>query len=184
MKRINKLVHRSVSLETIIYALISICGFLSQPLNTPAIIIDKDSIFENDIIMTIGKIGLFFTIFVAYVVNYICCKLCLINLLCEDPDEFTSMKNVLVTFITVMSTTLLGCLYSGVTDYLALLGGFVTVVLTYLIPTYIYLKTSEHKWYSPKIVFPVIITGVIFLIGWIGGIVTLKNMIGIVEDYN
>lgn len=177
MKRIKKVFNRSVITEFIIYSLIALCGYLSQPQSTPQLIIDRMSVFSSDIVMTIGKIGYFFTIVIAYIVNYICCKISIVNLLCDHPDQFTQKLNVIVTAITVLTTTVIGCLYANVVDYLSFLGGFLAVILTYMIPTIIHIKSTSHKWYHPAIIFPFVTTVILVFIGWSGAIIVLRNII-------
>lgn len=177
IKRIRKVFNRSIGLEVIMYIIITYSGYFSQTVNTPKIIIDRKSIFNNDIVMTLGKIGFFITITVAYIVNYICCKISIINIAFNNPEKFTNKINFIVTLIVVLLTTTIGCLYSNVVDYLSFLGGLLAVVLTYLIPTLLHIKVTSHHKYSYKVIIPLICTLLIVAIGWTGAIIVVLNII-------
>ena len=169
--------NRSLGLEFLIYALIAFCGYLSQTVSTPKLIIDRKTVFSTDIVMTIGKMGFFLTITIAYIVNYICCKISLINITCDHPDQFTNKMNIIITLITITLTTSIGCLYSNVVDYLSFLGGFLAVVLAYLIPTMLHVKVTHWPKTSLKVVIPIITTAIMVIIGWTGAIMVIINII-------
>jgi len=54
-KRIQKIFRRSIIIDAIFYVIVGVSGYLSMPLNTPDLIFQRKRIFDNDIIMTIGR---------------------------------------------------------------------------------------------------------------------------------
>lgn len=164
-------------MEFFIYMSIAFCGYFAVPINTPEIFIDRKNDWGNDLVMTIGKIALTFTILLAFVVNYICCKISIINLVCKSPEDFTKKKNIFITLGIIIFTTLVGVLYSKVTPYISFLGGLLAVILTYLVPTMIHVKITHFPLSSPRVFIPIIISGLLTLCGWTAAVLVLKDII-------
>jgi amino acid permease len=55
MYRIRKVFRRSIVIDALIYIVVGVCGYLSTPIKTPDLIIDRYQLFQSDIIMIIGK---------------------------------------------------------------------------------------------------------------------------------
>jgi amino acid permease len=57
-RRIQKVINRTILLDFLIFIIIIVCGFLTWPVNTPELIIERENIAGGkDIIMGIGKIA-------------------------------------------------------------------------------------------------------------------------------
>jgi amino acid permease len=58
MRRVHKVIISSIFVDTILFIIISISGYLTWPINTPSLIIERDNIAGGmDVIMSIGKIA-------------------------------------------------------------------------------------------------------------------------------
>ena len=68
--KINTVFLRSICLDLIIYIFIAICGFMTAPLKPQSLIIYRESVFDNDIFMTIAKIALALDLFLSLPANY------------------------------------------------------------------------------------------------------------------
>lgn len=176
-RRIKKVYRNSMILLFFIYILIGLVGYMSVPLTTPNLIIDREKYFNNDIILSIGKIFFLLALTLAYAANYICARLSLINVIFKNPEDFNNKHNVIITAIFVLLTTTISSAYSQATDYMSILGGFLAVIIANLLPTYLWIKTNDYHKYHWRNVVAVIMTSIIVLVGWFSGIITAKNMI-------
>jgi amino acid permease len=73
-RRINKVFQRSIILDFVIYLLVAVCGFLTQPLDTPSLIINRNKLFTNDFFMIVARL------------------LMAVNLLLSAPPNFNSFR--------------------------------------------------------------------------------------------
>lgn len=164
------------------YLLIGIAGYISIPIETPELIIDRKSIFKSDYLMFIGKIFFTVMLFFSFTVNYVCARINIVNLLfkCENGSDqnanFTDKHNYIITAIILVLVTISACVYSDVTDYMKILGGFLTVIITNILPTLLYVKTSKHSKTHWKTIVPVVMTAITTIIGWTAGVITIINI--------
>ena len=80
-QRINLLFKKSIILDISCYLIIGISGYLTQPIDTPDLIIERKKIFNNDFLMIIGQLCFIFTLIAKICANYNALRSCLINLL-------------------------------------------------------------------------------------------------------
>lgn len=69
-RRINKVFMRSVLLDAVIYVLVGVCGFLTQPLDTPDLIIYRQKKYTNDLAMVIARFGIAINLILSTPANY------------------------------------------------------------------------------------------------------------------
>ncbi len=69
-RRIQKIYRRSILIDGFFYLIVGITGYLSMPLNTPDLIIQRKKIFNTDIFMTIGRCAFVFTLLTKIPCNY------------------------------------------------------------------------------------------------------------------
>jgi amino acid permease len=69
-RRINKVFMRSILLDIVIYISIGICGYLTQPIKTPPLIIYRDKLFNNDLAMDIARLGMAVNLILSAPANY------------------------------------------------------------------------------------------------------------------
>jgi len=71
-RRIQKIYRRSILIDGIFYFVVGITGYLSMPINTPDLIIQRNKISEtdSDILMTIGRCAFVLTLLTKIPANY------------------------------------------------------------------------------------------------------------------
>jgi len=79
--------------------------------------------------------------------------------------EVTNKRNYLITIPTILISTLIAALYDDILKYINLLGGFCSVILAFVFPGLLYIKTNE---YSIKHWKNLITIFVIFILAGIG----------------
>ncbi len=69
----------------------------------------------------------------------------------------------------------MAALYDKVTDYIAILGGFCGVIICFLMPGVLYIKTNGKPFISFTNLSTAVIISILCLIGFIAGTVTFVN---------
>ena len=69
-RRVKKVLRRAISIDIISYLIIGASGYLTQPLNTPDLIIERNKLFDKDWLMTIGEICFILTLLAKISANY------------------------------------------------------------------------------------------------------------------
>ena len=174
--RINKVFFRSILLDLCIYIMIGICGFITAPLNPKSLIIYRESIFDNDIFMTIAKIALALDLFLSLPANFASYRSSFF-LVFFKTDKIDNFKNIIVTASTLLISTLIGALYKNILSYISLFGGFCSSMICYLMPGILMLKTSKEKINSKKNIITIIIIVTLTSFGFMGGVQTIRGII-------
>ena len=78
--------------------------------------------------------------------------------------------------VLVISATI-AVVYEEITSYLAILGGFIAVIVSFMYPCLLYVKTNDYPRYHHKNILTILFSVIIVIVGWIAGIVTIKNSI-------
>ena len=175
-RRIFKVFRRTILLTLILYLITSISGFFTAPVNSPALIIYRPKIGKTDIIMQIGKIAICANLILACPSNYNSFRLSLFELVFHRND-IPDKLNYLTTIPIVIVTTTIGILYSKITSYISLLGGFCSVVLIFLMPGLLFIKGTPGKYSSPKKIFTICMVAILCSCGYIAGIETIVGMV-------
>ena len=175
-KRINSCFLRSIILDLIIYILVAICGFITAPLNPKSLIIYRESIFENDIFMTIAKIALALDLYLSIPANYASYR-CSFFMMFFKTDKIDNFNNILVAFLTLFSSTLVGALYKNILTYISLLGGFCSSIICFLIPGILMIKTSNKNLNDPNNILIILIIFSLTVIGFMAGLQSIRDII-------
>lgn len=69
-RRINKVFQRSILLDVVIYITVGICGYLTQPIKTPDLIINRDKILASDIAMILARFLIAINLILSTPANY------------------------------------------------------------------------------------------------------------------
>lgn len=80
IRRIQKVFARSIILDGTFYIIVGLSGYLSNPINTPDLIIERYKYFDSDIVMTLGWIAFIFTLIMKIPANYNSFRITLIHL--------------------------------------------------------------------------------------------------------
>ena len=175
-KNVNTVFFRSVCLDFVIYILVAICGFMTAPTNPKELIIYRDTVFENDIFMTIAKIALALDLFLSLPANFASYR-CSFFIVFFGTDQIDDLRNWLVTLPTLLLSTLVGALYEKILSYISLFGGFCSSIMCYLIPGVLIIVTSNQKMNTLPNILRVIAITSLTTIGFMGGIQTIRKII-------
>lgn len=175
-RRINKVFVTAIVIDAISYCIIGISGYLTQPIDTPDLIIERKSIFSNDWVMTVGRILFILTLFTKIPSNYNALRISFLSTIGKDSNDFSNFINVALTVPTLLITTFVCIMYQSVTDYISLIGSFCTVVMSFLIPGLIYVKGNDYPRYHYVNIITIIIAGILSLIGFVSGVFTIISI--------
>ena len=175
-ERINKVFFRSICLDLIIYILIAICGFMTAPLKPESLIIFRESVFDNDIFMTIAKIALALDLLLSLPANYASYR-CSFFIVFFKTDIIDNKRNFFVTIPTLLISTLIGALYKDILSYISFFGGFCSSIMCYLIPGVLMVLTSGEDITSRKNILTIIAVTFLTTFGFMGGIQTIRGNI-------
>ena len=175
-QRINKLFNYSILIDIICYLIIGIFGYLTQPIDTPDLIIERNKIFDNDIFMSIGLIFFLFTIIVKICVNYNTLRYTILNLLNYKTDDFPYSTNLTITGLVLIFSTLISVIFQSISSYISLLGSFCTVIISFFIPGLIYIKGNEFSMKHYNNILALIFICFIVAYGLWCGILTIKDL--------
>ena len=163
-KRQKKVIRRAIYIDIISYLIIGASGYLTQPINTPDLIIERNKLFNSDWIMTIGEICFILTLLAKISANY-------------NPANFSKKTNILVTAVTLVITTLIASVFQSISDYISLIGSFCTVLISFFIPGLVYIKGNDYSIKNYKNILTIIFISIILILGLTSGAFTIKGII-------
>ena len=178
-ERINLLFKDSIILDITCYLIIGISGYLTQPIDTPDLIIERKKIFKNDFLMIIGQICFIFTLIAKICANYNALRNCLINLfgLKKTQNQISNKTNFLLTESFLIISTFIAIIFQSISSYISLIGGFCSVIISVLIPGLIYIKGLNESVINKKTIIAGIVVGILTLMGFTNGLLTIKKVI-------
>ena len=178
--RIKLLFKKSICLDIICYLIIGISGYLTQPEDTPDLIIERKKIFKNDFLMIIGQICFIFTLIAKICANYNALRICLINLFRVDnftDNQISNKFNFILTTCCLIITTFVSIIFQSISSYISLIGGFCSVIISVLIPGFIYIKGIQELKINSKTIFSLIAVSILTLMGFTNGLLTIKKIV-------
>lgn len=178
LRRVQKVIRRTVISDIFLYSTIIVIGYLTFPINTPSLIIERDKIVENaDIAMSIGRIGLVLTIIMKLPSSYNSVRICLFDLIWGVTEINSFLNNFLLTLFVLIFCCSVGVLYSEISSYIKLIGGICSGIVGFIMPALIYVKVNKyHKWHWKNVVTIITCFGLTF-IGFISAGKTIYDMI-------
>ena len=168
----NKIFKRSIILDLIIYFLIYISSFLTTPLISEDLIIFRESIFDNDIFMNIAKISIFLELFFLIPSNYNSFRCSLFHIIFGN-ENVRTIPNIILTISTLVISALIGALYSGILNYISMLGGICCTTYCFFIPGWMMIKVEWNEMSKFMRILTTIGISLLSLIGYIGGIMSI-----------
>ena len=169
-KRVQKVFRRATLLDIVCYLIIGISGYLSQPEHTPDLIVERDKIFKNDFLMTIGQMLFIFTLIAKICANYNGLRTTLLIQMDYDPIEYPNNVNFIMTVISLSITTFIAAIFQKISDYISLIGSFCSVFIAIVMPGMIYIKDNGKKLTNLNnilaIIFVVIVSGFGLITSW------------------
>lgn len=181
--RMKKIANRVVTTLTIIYSTMAVTGYLSVPNSTPQIFINRDAgtIFNNDILITIARAGMSLNLFFAVPLNMNPLRLQLLILFKKDPKALSDSSRIIFTFFVLMACAGCAMLLPDIVVALSILGGFCSTSLCSTFPTLLYLKFTKMRKDHWKRIGVWAVGIVTTVMGFSSAIVTILNLIGLVE---
>jgi len=89
-RRIQKVFRRSLILDAFVYFIIGICGYLTCPIGTPDLIIERKKLGDTDYLMTVGRFFFLCTLLMKFPACYISFRITLLSLLDIKEEEITN----------------------------------------------------------------------------------------------
>ena len=177
-RRIQKVVRRTIIFDIGLFLVIVTIGYLTCPIGTPALIIERNSIHKGqaDIPMSVARIALVLTILMKLPSNYNSLRITLFNLMWKT-TEITPGKNIVVTISVLMFCCTVSVLYSEISGYIKLIGGICSSVVGFVIPALLYTKSNGYGWFDKRNICIMTVFLVLTAIGFISAGRTLYNII-------
>ena len=177
-RRIQKVVRRTIIFDIGLFLVIVTIGYLTCPIGTPALIIERNSIHKDqaDVPMSIARLALVLTILMKLPSNYNSLRITLFNMIWKT-TEITPGKNIIVTVSVLTFCCTVSVLYSEISGYIKLIGGICSSVVGFIIPALLYTKTNGYGRFDKRNVGIMTVFVVLTAIGFISAGRTLYNII-------
>jgi amino acid permease len=91
-RRVNKVFRRSILLDAVIYTLVGVTGFLTQPVHTPDLIIYRKGQFSNDLALIIGQLLIAFNLILSSPANYNAFRLSIMEIIGWDNNNISNKQ--------------------------------------------------------------------------------------------
>jgi amino acid permease len=176
-KRVQKVFRRATLLDIVCYLIIGFSGYLSQPEHTPDLIIERDKIFNNDFLMTIGQVLFIFTLVAKICANYNGLRTTLLILFNYDPIEYPNNINLIMTVFSLGITTFIASIFQKISDYISLIGSFCSVFVAVVMPGMIYIRDNDQKITSLKNILAILFVIILSLFGLLTSFCTIRGII-------
>ena len=176
-KRVQKVFRRATLLDIVCYLIIGFSGYLSQPQNTPDLIVERDKIFNNDFLMTIGQILFIFCLIAKICANYNGLRTTLLIMMNYDPIEYPNGVNFVMTVISLGITTFIASIFQKISDYISLIGSFCSVFIAFVMPGMIYIKDNDKSLTSLKNILAILLVLVLAIFGLLTSFYTIKGIL-------
>ena len=174
-KRVKKVIKNSILINVISCIIIALSGYLSQPFDTPELIIDRHAIFKHDFLIATGYLFFICTLVTKIGANYNGFRITILNLLNYDIVNYPDFINIIITSITLLFTTFIAAFFRHkIFDYFNIIGTFCSIIVGVIIPGMIYIKGNKHYIFHYKNILVIIFILVVSLIGLITIYCTVK----------
>jgi amino acid permease len=178
-ERIHILFKKSIILDISCYITIGFFGYLTQPIDTPDLIIERKKLFKNDFLMIVGQICFIFTLIAKISANYNALRSCMINLfkLNKHQNQISNITNFILTESSLIITTFVAILFQSISSYISLIGGFCSIIISVLIPGLIYIKGLNQSKINNNTIIASLVIVFLSFIGFTNGFLTIKKII-------
>jgi amino acid permease len=130
----NKVINLIIIWFTIIYLTVGILGFLSLPLNTPNVIVQRKKIFSNDWIMNIGKILIILSLLMKTPTNFVTYNSNLFFLIIFDKSEVSYKTEIIIKILSFYFVATIAFFHSYPEDYIDIIGGLCSINICLVYP--------------------------------------------------
>lgn len=168
-RRIKKFLISSVSLDCVFFLVVGICGYLTQPVKTPELIITRDKLpGSKDVAMSIGRMLTAIMLIVKVPANYNAMRISMFRLMFKD-GEITMKRNIIVTIPYCIATAVIGACYSDLGNIISFLGGVCCIIFCFFFPGFVYVKSNGLPLSDKRNVFTIVVCAILTIIGGIAG---------------
>lgn len=173
-RRIKKVFRNSILLDICLFCTSAFVSFLTTPLDPDDLIVYRKSIFTHDYFMLIARVGIVINLYFSIPINYSALRISILELVFGDTN-LTTVKNISITLFVLFITSSIGALYADILAYIALLGGFSSVIYCYLMPGLMYVASRKEKIKicSPGSIGIILLVGTITFLGYTSGVITI-----------
>ena len=143
--RVKIVIKNSISINVISCIIIALSGYLSQPFDTPELILERYGIFKHDFLITLGYLLFICTLVTKIAANYNGFRVSILNFFKYDTFNYPNSINIIITFITLLFTTFIASYFkNNISDYFNIVGTFCSITVGVIIPGMIYIKGNEY----------------------------------------
>ena len=174
--RVQKVFKGAATVNVISYIIITISGYLSQPENTPDLILEREKISKNDYLMTLGLSLFSITLTTKVSATYNCLRALILNLMKFDPNNYPNGINLILTTIILSFTTFVAAMFQNISDYISINGSFYGLFISVIMPGIIYIKSNNYPISHIKNILAIFFILVLCFIGAITIYFTLKKI--------
>lgn len=177
LRRMQKVVRRTVLFDIVLFLIIAVIGYLTWPINTPDLVIEREKIRDGpDIPMSIGRLALVVTVMMKLPNNYTSLRITIFNVMWGN-TEITNGKNVGVTLVVLVLCCTVSVVYSKISGYIKLIGGVCSSVVGFIIPALLYARTNRFGRWNWRNVLNVGIYGILTGVGFVAAGVTVWEIV-------
>ena len=159
------------------YIIITLSGYLTQPENTPDLILEREKISKNDYFMTIGLFLFSITLVTKVSTSYTCFRALLLNVMKYDQNNYPNSVNYIMTIITLTITTFIAATFQNISDYISLNGSFYGLIVAVIMPGIIYIKSNDYSIFHIKNLLAIIFILAFSSVGALTIYFTLKRIL-------
>jgi amino acid permease len=175
--RVQKVLRNAVLIDAVSCMIIALSGYLSQPFNTPELIVERNTIFKHDFLMITGLIFFICTLVTKIGANYNGFRSTILNVFRYDINNYPNFINFIITFLTLFVTTFIAAYFKkSIADYMDLSATFCSIIVVIIMPGMIYIKSNDYPIYHAKNMFMLIFMLVVSSIGLCTIVCTLKKL--------
>ena len=175
--RVQKVLRNAVLIDVVSCMIIALSGYLSQPFDTPELIIERHNIYKQDFLMITGLILFIFTLVTKIGANYNGFRITILNLFKYDTINYPNFINYIITFTTLTCTTFIAAYFkNSISDYLSLIGTFCSIFVVIIMPGMIYIKGNDYSIYHYKNIFTIFFILIVSSIGLFTIYCTIKKI--------
>ena len=176
-ERRTKLYNLAIGFDMIIYFIISVTGYLSVPKEGVEIVFERRRIWDKDIVMTIGRIGLIPMAISKLQVNHNIWRISYFSTVSNGHENMSFRNNLIITAVTLLITTVVGSVYQNVVGYISLIGCFCVVIPAFLVPPLLYMKDNGRGLKDCKNLWNLIIGSVLCILGYLSGVLSVIELV-------
>ena len=172
VKKMRFSVFYSVCLTTALHIISIVCSYLTDPITPEDVIIYRKAIGNGkDIAMSISKLLVALSLVFTLPGYFFGLRLSVANSF--TGGNISGLFNIIFTFVSMFICAFIAAIYDKILNYLSYIGGFLTVFISYLYPSLLYVYSSGKPIIYWKNLLDIIFACILCIIGVIAGIRTL-----------